>query len=49
MVIVHEEVEIEGEEHLGMVRRLSTIIRVLLVWSRVGSRRTSELERNLMD
>jgi hypothetical protein len=49
MVIVHGEVEIGEEEHLGMVRLLSTIIGVHLVWNRVENRRNHEMERTLME
>ena len=49
MAIVPGEVELGGEERLVMGRRLSTIIGVRLVWSRVESRRSREMERTLMD
>lgn len=49
MVKAHGEAELGEEEQLGTGRRLSTITEDRLVWSKVGSRKSSEIEGTLMD
>jgi hypothetical protein len=49
MATVPGEVELGGEERLETGRQLSTITGVRLVWSKVESRRSSEMEWTLMD